>query len=37
MQAPGYRAEAELCRVAEADNTQIRAWIENGRKRAEQA
>jgi len=35
--APGFRAEAELCRAAGADETVIPAWVELGRRRAEQA
>jgi hypothetical protein len=35
--APRYRAEAELARLAGADEAQIVGWIEIGRKRAEQA
>jgi hypothetical protein len=35
--APKYRAEAELARLAGADEAQLAGWIEIGRKRAEQA
>jgi hypothetical protein len=35
-QAPGYRAEADLCVLAGADPDEIGQWIEIGRKRAEQ-
>ena len=35
--APRYRAEAELARLAGADDAQIVGWIEIGRRRAEQA
>jgi hypothetical protein len=36
MLAPGYRAEAELCRAAGADEAAIGRWIAVGRKRGEQ-
>jgi hypothetical protein len=36
LQAPGFQAEAELCRAAAAEETVIRQWIETGRPRAEQ-
>jgi hypothetical protein len=36
LKAPRYRAEAELARLAGADEAQIADWIETGRKRAEQ-
>jgi hypothetical protein len=32
-----YRAEAEMARLAGADETQLAGWIEISRKRAEQA
>jgi hypothetical protein len=35
--ASQYRAEAELARLAGADEAQFATWIEIGRKRAEQA
>jgi hypothetical protein len=35
--APQFRAEAELCIAAGADQAQIPAWTEVGRKRAAQA
>jgi hypothetical protein len=34
---PQYQAEAELCLAAGADETQIPAWVELGRKRAAQS
>jgi hypothetical protein len=37
VQAPGYRAEAELCRAAGADEATIEQWIAVGRRRAEQS
>lgn len=37
LEAPRLRAEAELARLAGADETQLPGWIETGRKRAEQA
>jgi hypothetical protein len=37
MQAPGHRAEADLCRAAGADEAAIGQWIALGRKRAAQA
>jgi hypothetical protein len=36
-EAPGYRAEAELCRAAGADEAAIGQWIVLGRQRAEQS
>jgi hypothetical protein len=36
-QAPGYQAEAELCRAAGADEAAIGQWIAVGRQRAEQS
>jgi hypothetical protein len=37
VMAPGFRAEADLCRAAGADPEKIGQWIRVGRKRAEQA
>lgn len=37
LAAPRYRAEAELARLAGADEAQLDGWIEIGRKRATQA
>lgn len=36
-EAPSFRAEAELCKAAGADEAQILPWVETGRGRAEQA
>jgi hypothetical protein len=35
--SPRWQAEAELARLAGADEAQLAGWIEIGRKRAEQA
>ena len=35
-EVPSFRAEAELCRAAGADETAIGQWIKTGRQRAEQ-
>jgi hypothetical protein len=37
LAAPRYRAEAELARLAGADEAHLAGWMEIGRKRAEQA
>jgi hypothetical protein len=36
-QAPGYLAEAELCKLSGARQELIEPWIEVGKKRAERA
>jgi hypothetical protein len=36
-QAPGFLAEAVLCRAAGADMAEMGKWVETGRERAGQA